>query len=107
MNEATIIDLSRETVLTIVETSMPLLLISLVIGLIISIFQTITSIQEQTLTFIPKFIAIMLVVVLCGNWIMNKCVTLFEALMANIQEYSGQSENSDFIFSCSSGWQYS
>lgn len=77
MNEATIIDLSRETVLTIVETSMPLLLISLVIGLIISIFQTITSIQEQTLTFIPKFIAIMLVVVLCGNWIMNKCVTAF------------------------------
>lgn len=87
MNEATIIDLSRETVLTIVETSMPFLLISLVIGLIISIFQTITSIQEQTLTFIPKFIAIMLVVVLCGNWIMNKCVTLFEALMANIPNY--------------------
>ena len=87
MNEATIIDLSRETVLTIVETSMPLLLISIVIGLIISIFQTITSIQEQTLTFIPKFIAIMLVVVLCGNWIMNKCVTLFEALMANIPNY--------------------
>lgn len=87
MNEATIIDLSRETVLTIVETSMPLLLISLVIGLIISIFQTITSIQEQTLTFIPKFIAIMLVVVLCGNWIMNKCVTLFGALMANIPNY--------------------
>lgn len=87
MNEPTIIDLSRETVLTIVETSMPLLLISLVIGLIISIFQTITSIQEQTLTFIPKFIAIMLVVVLCGNWIMNKCVTLFEALMANIPNY--------------------
>ena len=87
MNEATIIDLSRETVLTIVETSMPLLLISLVIGLIISIFQTITSIQEQTLTFIPKFIAIMLVVVLCGNWIMNICVTLFEALMANIPNY--------------------
>ena len=87
MNEATIIDLSRETILTIVETAMPLLLISLVIGLIISIFQTITSIQEQTLTFIPKFIAIMLVVVLCGNWIMNKCVTLFEALMANIPNY--------------------
>ena len=87
MNEATIIDLSRETVLTIGETSMPLLLISLVMGLIISIFQTITSIQEQTLTFIPKFIAIMLVVVLCGNWIMNKCVTLFEALMANIPNY--------------------
>ena len=92
MNEATIIDLSRETVLTIVETSMPLLLISLVIGLIISIFQTITSIQEQTLTFIPKFIAIMLVVVLCGNWIMNKCVTLFEALMANIPNYINRGE---------------
>ena len=81
MNEATIIDLTRETVLTIVETSMPLLLISLVIVLIISIFQTITSIQEQTLTFI------MLVVVLCGSWIMNKCVGLFESLMANIPNY--------------------
>lgn len=87
MNEATIIDLTRETVLTIVETSMPLLLVSLVIGLIISIFQTITSIQEQTLTFIPKFIAIMLIVVLCGSWIMNKCVVLFESLMANIPNY--------------------
>ena len=87
MNEATIIDLTRETVLTIVETSMPLLLISLIIGLIISIFQTITSIQEQTLTFIPKFIAIMLVIVLCGSWIMNKCVGLFESLMANIPNY--------------------
>ena len=62
-------------------------LISLIIGLIISIFQTVTSIQEQTLTFVPKFLAIMLVLVLCGGWIMNNMVDLFEALMKNLPQY--------------------
>ena len=71
MNEATIIDLSRETVLTIVETSMPLLLISLVIGLIISIFQTITSIQEQTLTFVPKMVGMFVGLMILGHWMLN------------------------------------
>ena len=87
MTQQQVLDIMREALFLVIKCSAPLLLVSLVVGLIISIFQTITSIQEQTLTFIPKFIAIMLVVVLCGNWIMNKCVTLFEALMANIPNY--------------------
>ena len=87
MSTEMVTDMMQEALFLILKTSAPLLIISLVIGLVVSIFQTVTSIQEQTLTFIPKFIAIMLVVVLCGNWIMNKCVTLFEALMANIQNY--------------------
>ena len=87
MNEATIIDLSRETVLTIVETSMPLLLISLVIGLIISIFQTITSIQEQTLTFVPKLIAIMIALMLMGSWMLNEIVSYMNILWGNFSQY--------------------
>lgn len=79
-----VIDIAREVVWTIVVTSAPLLLVSLVIGLIISIFQTVTSIQEQTLTFVPKFLAIMLVIVLCGGWIMGTVVDLFESLMNQI-----------------------
>ena len=64
-----------------------MLIISLIIGLIISIFQTVTSIQEQTLTFVPKFLAIMLVLVLCGSWILNNMTGLFESLVRSIPDY--------------------
>lgn len=87
MSEAVVIDIAREVVWTIVETSSPLLIVSLVIGLIVSIFQTITSIQEQTLTFVPKFIAIMLIIVLAGGWMMNNITGLFESLLSHIPDY--------------------
>ena len=87
MTEAMIIDMAREVLWTIVKTASPLLIISLIIGLIISIFQTITSIQEQTLTFVPKFLAIMLVIVLCGSWMLNERPGLFESLMMRIPEF--------------------
>ena len=87
MNEGMVLDIVRETVWTAVESSAPLLLVSLIIGLTVSIFQTVTSIQEQTLTFVPKFLAIMLILVLCGSWIMNNVVDLFTALMEHIPEY--------------------
>ena len=77
MSEGVVIDIAREVVWTIVETSAPLLIVSLVIGLIISIFQTVTSIQEQTLTFVPKFIAVLLIIVLAGGWMMNNVSGLF------------------------------
>lgn len=72
MTVDTVIDIARETIWLIVETSAPMLIVSLVVGLIISVFQTVTSIQEQTLTFVPKLLAIMLVLILCGNWILTK-----------------------------------
>ena len=87
MSEGIIIDIAREVVWTIVKTSAPLLIISLIIGLIISIFQTVTSIQEQTLTFVPKFLAIMLVLVLCGSWILKNMTGLFESLVRSIPDY--------------------
>lgn len=87
MNETIVLDISRETIWTAVQSAAPLLLISLIIGLLISIFQTVTSIQEQTLTFVPKFLAIMLTLVLCGSWIMNNVVELFDSLMQGIPQY--------------------
>lgn len=84
MNVGYVIDISREVIWTLVKVSAPLLIISLVIGLIISVFQTITSIQEQTLTFVPKFLAIMLVIVLCGSWILNEVAELFTDLMEQV-----------------------
>lgn len=82
-----VLDIVRETVWTAVESAAPLLLVSLLIGLTVSIFQTVTSIQEQTLTFVPKFLAIMLILVLCGSWIMNNVVDLLTSLMEHIPDY--------------------
>ncbi len=79
-----IIDIARETIWTAVKTAMPLLLISLIVGLIISIFQTITSIQEQTLTFVPKFLAIMAVLLLFGGWMMDSVAGLMIDIMSQV-----------------------
>ncbi|WP_455057908.1 flagellar biosynthesis protein FliQ [Jutongia sp.] len=87
MTADVVIDIAREVVWVIVKTSAPMLIVSLVVGLIISIFQTITSIQEQTLTFVPKFIAIMAVMVLAGGWILNSMSDLFIQLVQSIPQY--------------------
>ncbi len=55
----------------VIKLSAPVLLISLIIGLIVSIFQTVTSIQEQTLTFVPKIVCVFLGLVLLGHWMLT------------------------------------
>ena len=82
-----VIDIARDSVWTIIQCSAPMLIVSLVVGLIISVFQTITSIQEQTLTFVPKFIAIMLIIVVCGNWIMTTLTDYVTELFNNFSTY--------------------
>ena len=62
----------------------PILMISLIVGLIISIFQATTQIQEQTLTFVPKLITIILVLVILGPWMLNKLVLLTTELFSMI-----------------------
>ncbi len=72
ITEGQVLDIARDALYTIITVSAPLLLISLIIGLIVSIFQTVTSIQEQTLTFIPKIVAVFVGMILCGSWMLNK-----------------------------------
>ena len=74
----------------IIKVSSPVLLVSLVIGLIISIFQTVTSIQEQTLTFVPKIICVFLALVLFGNWMMNSMVEFMTNLWTDFSLYINQ-----------------
>ena len=71
MTEQVIIDIFTQTLVLIIKVSAPMLLVSLVVGLIISILQTVTSIQEQTLNFVPKLLAIFLTLILVGNWILT------------------------------------
>ncbi len=67
-------EMTRDALFLIIMVSLPVLLVSLVIGLIISIFQTVTSIQEQTLTFVPKIVGVFLALVLLGPWMMDSMV---------------------------------
>ena len=71
MTEEVIIDIFTQTLVLIIKVSAPMLLVSRVVGLIVSILQTVTSIQEQTLTFVPKLLAIFLTLMLAGNWILT------------------------------------
>lgn len=64
-------DITRDAIYTIVITAAPVLLVSLIVGLIVSIFQTVTSIQEQTLTFVPKILAVFVTMLLLGAWMLG------------------------------------
>jgi flagellar biosynthetic protein FliQ len=68
-------------------TAAPLLLVSLVIGLIVSIFQTVTSIQEQTLTFVPKILGVFLTMMICGSWMLNNISSFMTELWSNFSYY--------------------
>ena len=76
MDAGTVINIARQTIWVIVETAVPVLLVSMVVGLVISLFQTLTSIQEQTLTFVPKLIAILLTIMIIGSWMLNQITGL-------------------------------
>ena len=79
--------IAEEAIFTIIKCAAPMLLVSLSVGLIVSIFQTVTSIQEQTLTFVPKVLAIFLMLMLAGHWIMNNMVEFMAGLWSDFNLY--------------------
>lgn len=80
-------DITREALFLIIKTALPVLLVSMVIGLIVSIFQTVTSIQEQTLTFVPKIICVFISLILFGHWMLNNIVEYMTTLWSNFSLY--------------------
>lgn len=86
MTPDAVVDIARDMLWIVIKTSAPMLVVSLVVGLIISVFQTITSIQEQTLTFVPKLLAIFLVIIVAGNWIMGT-ITEFTQRLFQFSSY--------------------
>ncbi len=87
ITEGQVLDITRDTIYNIILVSAPLLIISLVVGLVISIFQTVTSIQEQTLTFVPKIIAVFIGMLIFGSWMINIITTFMENLWGNFSIY--------------------
>jgi flagellar biosynthetic protein FliQ len=84
MTQDFIIYLGKEAVYTILLLSGPLLGVSLLVGLIISIFQATTQIQEQTLTFVPKIVMVFISLVIFGPWMLNLIVTFTINLFSSI-----------------------
>lgn len=80
-------DMAREALFLVIKVALPVLLVSLCVGLIISIFQTVTSIQEQTLTFVPKIICVFTALVIFGPWMMNSMVDFLTRLWSSFSLY--------------------
>ena len=89
MTEGQVLDLIRDSIYTLLMVSLPLLLVSLIIGLAISIFQTVTSIQEQTLTFIPKIVGVFTALMIFGPWMLSVLTDYINNLWANFSIYLG------------------
>ena len=82
-----IVMIASDALYTVIITSAPVLLISLVVGLIVSIFQTVTSIQEQTLTFVPKILAIFISLMIFGHWMLNNMSDFMARLWSDFTVY--------------------
>ena len=78
---------SSEALYLVIKVAAPILRVSLVVGLIISIFQTVTSIQEQTLTFVPKIIAVFFTLIVLGHWILNEMTQFMIRLWSDFPLY--------------------
>ncbi|MEN0666140.1 flagellar biosynthesis protein FliQ [Caldifermentibacillus hisashii] len=89
MTSESVISLAEQGIYTILIVSGPLLLIALVVGLIISIFQATTQIQEQTLAFVPKILAVLLGMILFGPWMVSHMVQYAENIFSNLTRFVG------------------
>ena len=84
MTEGTALHLAREAIALVMLLSGPLLVASLVVGLLVSIFQAATQIQEQTLTFVPKLVAILFTLLILGSWMLNTMLSYTVELFSTL-----------------------
>ena len=89
MNQDTVTNLAAQAMTLAMKVAGPLLLVALVVGLIVSIFQAVTQIQEQSLSLIPKIIGVAVVVVLLGPWMLGQLVAYTTALYTSIPTLAG------------------
>ena len=84
MSADLVIQLGQEGLITVMIVSAPMLGLGLVVGLMVSVFQATTSIQEQTLAFIPKIIAVFVAILVFGPWMLRVLVGFFTAVFVNL-----------------------
>ncbi len=84
MTQEFVIGLARQALETMLMVSLPVLLTSLVVGVLISLFQAVTQIQEMTLTFVPKIVVTFLSLLIFGSWMTNRMLSFTRTLLENM-----------------------
>lgn len=87
MDLSLVLGIAQQALLTILYVSAPILGVSLLVGLAVSIFQATTQIHEQTLSFVPKIVAVIISVLLFGSWMLVKLIEFTKNLCLNMNEY--------------------
>ncbi|MBP7402115.1 MAG: flagellar biosynthesis protein FliQ [Clostridia bacterium] len=86
MSQGDILKIMQSAIFLIIEVAAPVLLAGLVVGLLVSIFQAMTQINEQTLVFIPKILSILLAIVLLGGWMMTRVTEFTTGLLGMVAD---------------------
>lgn len=86
MTDVLVVEIIREGLTTVLTVAGPMLIVGLAVGLLVSVFQATTQIQEQTLSFIPKIVAIFLTMAICGPWILQVLVGFTEKIFAYLEQ---------------------
>ncbi|PRS83245.1 MULTISPECIES: flagellar biosynthesis protein FliQ [unclassified Bacillus (in: firmicutes)] len=89
MNSEFVITMAERSVYVVLLVSGPLLALALIVGLIVSVFQATTQIQEQTLAFIPKIVAVLIGLVVFGPWMLSTIVSFTTELFSNLDRFAG------------------
>lgn len=87
MTQEFIMDIGRRALYTLLQLSAPVLIITLVVGLLVSIIQATTQIQEQTMTFIPKILAVIFTLIILGPWMLNIIVGYTTDLLSSLPQF--------------------
>lgn len=87
MGHETLLDLCKTTLLTALILCAPALLVGMAVGLVVSFFQTVTSLQEQTLTIVPKMLAVLVTIILLMPWILGTLREYTATLFGNLAAY--------------------
>ncbi|MBI2300932.1 MAG: flagellar biosynthesis protein FliQ [Armatimonadetes bacterium] len=86
MNDQVVLQIGRDTMATMLLLMGPPLLVALVVGVLISVLQAATQVQEMTLTFVPKIVAVFLAMVVCGPWLMSTMLAFTQRLFTGFPD---------------------
>jgi flagellar biosynthetic protein FliQ len=89
LSQADILHIASQAVMITIKLGAPMLVVSLAIGVVVSLVQAVTSVQEATLTFVPKLVGVALVMVLAGGWMLDQLATFTRELFASIPNLVG------------------
>ncbi|HMD45942.1 MAG TPA: flagellar biosynthesis protein FliQ [Acidimicrobiales bacterium] len=89
MNDQVAMHMASQAMLTTVKVAAPILISAMVVGLVVSLFQSVTQIQEVTLTFVPKLIVVGLVITFAGNWMLGQFIGYVDELFRSLPQLLG------------------